>query len=310
MDTEKILPFIDFDIDDITLPDFTDDALHIIQSYIEVTRHAQEIHQLFELFRYNLKRLLSVYELNNGDRVKRHGPLFEGFSDRIELNALVINYISSGKTLIDSMQSCIKCTYSEDNTKYNEFSKFLSSVYDDCFSYRLLTRLRDFAQHGHLPVSVSDNIMCFDTAQIASTPHFNHNKTILEEMNRFNEELLVAQKTQPRYVFTLAIAQYTVSMHEVYQTFWLTLKDSFFAKENDFRILIKQVPESIVHKNDKMNGFLFYLANDSLHAFNTSEDSLSMFSHHLEEAKQIYELEVNELNEFKKTIKFEIIEKP
>ena len=59
-----------------------------------------------------------------------------------------------------------------------------------------------------------------------------------------------------------------------------------------------------------MNGFLFYLANDSLHAFNTSEDSLSMFSHHLEEAKQIYELEVNELNELKKTIKFEIIEKP
>lgn len=152
MDTERMLPYQNFDIDDITLLDFTDDALQIIQTYVEVTRHTQEIHQLFELFRYNLRRLLSVYDLNNRDRIKRHEPYFEEFSDRIELNALVINYISAGKTLIDSLRSCIEHAYSENSSTSEKFSKFLSSVYDSCFSYRLLTRLRDFAQHGHLQI--------------------------------------------------------------------------------------------------------------------------------------------------------------
>ena len=309
MDTERMLPWQDTDMDDITLLDFSDEALHIIQSYIEMTRHVQEIHQLFELFQYNLKRLLSVYELNSGDSVKRHKPYFEGFSDRIELNALVINYISSGKTLIDSIQTCIKTSYPENKPKVDEFSSFLSSVYDDCFSYRLLTRLRDCAQHGHLPVSVIDNIMCFDIAQIIHTPHFNHNKTILEEMKKFYDELLVVQKTQPHHVFTLAVAEYTVSICNVYHSFWLTVHDAFLSAEKNIRILIEEVPECVIHKNDSMNGYLFYWTDEILHAFDTSEDSLIMFAHFLDEAKQIYEPEVKELNEFRKTIKIKTVEK-
>ncbi len=308
MDTEKMLPYQDFDLDGITLLDFTNEALQIIQFYIEVTRHVQEIHQLFELFQYNLRRLLSVYELNNGDRVKRHEPYFEGFSDRIELNALVINYISSGKTLIDSVQTCIKSSYSENKTKADKFSASLSSVYDDCFSYRLLTRLRDFAQHGHLPVSVINNIMCFDIAQIIHTPHFNHNKTILEEMKKFNEELLVVQKTQPHYIFTLAVAEYTVSIYNIYHSFWLTVQDVFLSAEKNIRTLIEEAPECVIHKNDSMNGYLFYLTDETLHAFDTSEDSLTMFAHHLDEAKQIHESEAKELNEFRKSIKIKKLE--
>lgn len=308
MDTEKMMPYQDFDIDNITLPDFTDDALQIVQSYVEITRHTQETHQLFELFQYNLKRLLSIYELNNEDCIKRLEPRFESFSDRIELNALVINYISSGKTLIDSIQSCLKSASSEDTTRYNEFSKFLSSVYDHCFSYRLLTRLRDFAQHGHLPVSVMNNTMCFDIAQIIHTPHFNHNKSILAEMKKFNEELLVIQKTQPHYVFTLAVAEYTVSICNIYHNFWLAIQEAFLTTEKNVRTLIGEVPECIVHKNNSLNGYLFYLTDETLHTFDTTEDSLTMFSHYLEESRQIYESEAKELRAFRKSIKTKTLE--
>ncbi len=303
MDTEKMLPYQDFDIDHITLLDFTDEALQVIQSYVEITRHVQEIHQLFELFQYNLKRLLNVYELNNGDRIKRHGPHLGDFSDRIELNALVINYISAGKTLIDSIESCIKSNYLEDRTKYDAFSKFLSSVYGGCFSYRLLTRLRDFAQHGHLPVSVVDDRVCFDIAQIINTPHFNHNKSILKEMKKFNDELLVVERTQPHHVFTLAVAEYTVSMCNVYHQFWLSIQDAFLEKEKEIRTLIEQVPECIIHKNDSLNGWLFYLLDSTLHTFNTAEDSLAMFAENREEAKRIYELEAKELEAFRRSIR-------
>ena len=303
MDTEIMLPYQDVELGAITLLNLTDEDLQIIRSYVEVTRHVQEIKQLFELFRYNLKRLLSTYELNVADTVKRHMPRFGSFSDRIELNALVINYISSGKTLIDSIQACMKVTYSEKSTEYTSFCKFLSSVYDDCFSYRLLTRLRDFAQHGHLPVSVNGTRMCFDIAQIINTPHFNHNKTILGEMEKFNEELLVVKKTQPHYVFTLAVAEYTVSMCNIYHKFWVAIQDAFLTTENKLRTLIEGKPECIVHNNDKMNGWLCYSIDGALHLFNTASDSLAMFSRYMGEAKRICELEEKELNELRKSIR-------
>lgn len=303
MDTEIMLPYQDFDINDITLLDYTEKEMHIITSYIELSRHLQEINQLFEIFQYNLKRLLSIYELNNRDTVIRHVPYFEGFSDRIELNALLINYISSGKTLIDSIESCIKTTYSKASTEYTSFRQFLSSVYDNCFSYRLLTRLRDFAQHGHLPVSVIDNIICFDIAQITNTPHFKHNNTILTEMEKFNEQLLLIQKSQSHHVFTLAVAEYTTSMCNVYYRFWLAIYDAFLVKENKLYTLITENPQCIVHRNRNLNGWLFYLIDDTLHTFNTEIDSLSKLSQLTDEAKQIYELEERELNELRKSLR-------
>lgn len=303
MDTEFILPYQDFDINDITLFEYTDEGLQIITSYVEITRHVQEIHQLFEVYRYNLKRLLSIFELNNSDTIKRHSPRIGDFSDQIELNALIINYISSGKTLVDAIQACVKASYPTGTSEYKNFTAFLSSTYDDCFSYRLLTRLRDFAQHGHLPVSLRNNIACFDIAQIINTPHFHHNKAILKEMEKFNEELLVNQKAYPHHVFTLSVAEYTASMCNVYHTFWTAIHSAFLSKEQSLRTLIKELPECIIHKNTTMNGWLFYIMDETLHAFNTEDDSLALFSQCLDEAERICKEEEKELNEFRKTIR-------
>lgn len=107
MDTEVMLPYGDFDIEKITLFEYTTDELEAIQSYVEITRHIQEIQQLYLIFRYNQRILLSTYDLNNRDRIKRNRPPFETFDDRTELNALVISFINVGKTLIDSLTTCV-----------------------------------------------------------------------------------------------------------------------------------------------------------------------------------------------------------
>lgn len=304
MDTEKILPCTDFNIDDITLYDYTAEGLNCITSFIEVTRYIEEIHQLFNIFQYNIRKLLSVYELNRNDKIKRHIPQFEDFDDRIELNALVISLISSGKTLVDAVQACIQSCYSKDSNEYNEFCTILSKEYDSCFSYRFLARLRDFSQHGHVPVSWDGETVCFDIGQLVNTPHFNHNKTILGEMEKFCNELLTKEKVEARHVFSLAIAEFTVSLFRVYYEYWKTMEDSFYTSLSNINDLIKMYPETIKHKNKKYDGYLFYQIGNGLHTFNALEISDKMYIQYLEEAKELKETEEKELERFRGRIKY------
>lgn len=304
MGTEKMLPYDDFNIDNITLYDYNDKDLKRITSFVEITRYIEEIHQLFDIFQYNIRRLLSIYELNNHDKIKRHVPKFEDFSDSTELNALVISLISSGKTLVDAVQACVQSCYSKDSNEYSEFCKILSKEYDNCFSYRFLTRLRDFSQHGHVPVSLDGETACFDIGQLISTPHFNHNKTILGEMERFCDELLIKEKVQPRHVFSIAIAEFSVSIFKIYYELWKAMGDSFYTSLSNINDLIKQYPKVIMHKDKKYDGLLFYQIGNGLHTFYASEISDKMYVQYLEEAKELKENQEKELERFRGRVKY------
>ena len=39
MDTERLIPFQDFDLDSITLPDLSAEELRVTTEYVEITRH-------------------------------------------------------------------------------------------------------------------------------------------------------------------------------------------------------------------------------------------------------------------------------
>jgi hypothetical protein len=302
MDTEKFIPSQELDIENLTLLTLSDEELDNVSKYLEITRHLQEVHQLFSVFRYNLSSLLHTYELTNSDQIKRLKPYVEEFDDRTEVNALVINYISSGKTLVDSLDSCIAGSYSTDETP-KKYQEIVSSIYDEWFSYRLLVRMRDFSQHGHLPVSIDNNTFCFDIAQIVATPHFNHNKSLQKQMDRFVEELLVTYDTQPHYAFSMAIAEYTASMAKIYYEFWIAIKSAFISYKKSVCELIQTNPECIIHEDKRYYGWVFYLIDKVLHCFNSNEDSFAWLKGYTDEAKHFYNSQNSELQIFKASIR-------
>ena len=308
MDTEKIMPYQGFDINSVTIPDLNEEELNTISKYIEITRHVQEIHQLFAVFRYNLISVLSTYELSNSDKLIRRKSYLGDFDDRTEVNALIISYISAGKTLTDSLEACMLGTESVHDA-CREYKELLSKVYDESFSYRLLVRLRDYSQHGHLPVSIDNNMFCFDIAQIIETPHFNHNKSLKNEMKRFAEELLVRCSTQPHYVFSLAVAEYTAAMAKIYYEFWIRIKDAFSSLNDDFSRLIANHPEYIIHQNKNFNGWFFYQLDNTLHCFNTKEASSEMIKKYTDEAELFYDGQEKELQLFRSSIRMVKMEK-
>ena len=303
MDTERLIPFQDFDLDSITLPDLSAEELRVTTEYVEITRHLQEISQLFSVFRYDLQSLLNVYDLNNKDELVRRKAYVDGFDDRTEINALVISYLSAGKTLTDSLKTCVEkscSTLEEDRVGYQEL---LTRVYDGAFSYRLLVRLRDYAQHGHLPVSIVDNRLCFDLGQIINTPHFNHNKSLKGEMETFIEELLVKHETQPRYVFTLAMAEYTASMAEIYDGFWEKMERAFTFRAEAFQRLIGARPDDLEHKRENLKGFFFYLIENTLHCFNAMDDSFALFRQCQKAARAFLESQQLELRSLRSSLR-------
>lgn len=162
--------------------------------------------------------------------------------------------------------------------------------------------MRDFSQHGHLPVSVINDDIRFDIAQILYTPHFNHNKSLSQEMRKFVDELLVINKTHPFHMFTLAVADYTVSVYRIYSEFYTQVEPIFLKNYSKFRELITAHPGVIKHEDPKFNGYLFYLIDNALHVINTFDRAETMFEAYKKEATNNYNNEQQEFDSFRASI--------
>ena len=71
VDTEVLLSAKNIDLDKITICQFNEDGQNIIDSYVEITRHLQELGQLFQVFRFNLENLLNCYTIYPDDHLER-----------------------------------------------------------------------------------------------------------------------------------------------------------------------------------------------------------------------------------------------
>lgn len=307
MNTEDYFLIKDTNInpDNIKIPELDDKELNIIQEYIEFTRHIQEIDQLFHLFKVNLDNLLINYNLINDDTFFRKINLFKENDDRIIINTLVINYISSAKTLVESIDNFFSEKLGEE--KYNAYKDdCINKIYDERFSYRLLIRLRDFSQHGHLPVYISvDNKCSFDLEQILNTPHFKHNKKLEKEMKNISSKIQKDFGDNPRIMFTRSIAEFEICILEIYNYFILESIAELANLRKKLDDLIDRRPDIIYKSKDSLNGFILYVIIDgNAHCMDPRQNSIKMVEKIRDEVKT--ELE-NVKKEFEEIFRMKII---
>lgn len=280
MKTEEyiLLKNTNIDLEKVELPILSKHEVSKIEELIEFTRHFQEIDQLYHIFKVNLKNILH-YRLNIDDTIVRLINNDSQEDDVIIINALVINYISSAKSFVESIECFIKDKLNQGTL--DEFKNNCSSkIYDERFSYRLLIRLRDYAQHGHLPVYMSYDKKCsFDLDQILYTPHFSHNKKLKEEIISIREKILEQYQDNPRIMFTRTIAEFNICIIEIYIYFIDTIIEKMKQIVDDFRLLIKERPEIIYTSKDELNGFILYDMKDgSIQGMNPKEEPLEMIN--------------------------------
>ena len=258
---------------ELEITSFSLDELNLIESYLEIGRCFTEICQLFDMFRFNLLNMKHYFTLNCNDTTKRNLD-FES-SDIIAINALVTNYLSSAKTLTDSIEVFIKEKMSKcDHEKFKK--EHISKEYDDCFSYRFLYFLRNYSQHGHPPVSLATDRLSFDIGQISKTPNFNFS---LKEKNMLDN---IKNEIRERGGYERIVFTYYLNDSKHYSpSFTLQTarsRHTFFGELflNHPTLTFGELPASgSLHRN-----IVFFNVN-LLFRGNTIQAIYSVFAHHL-----------------------------
>ena len=85
---------------DIYFPEIQQEHEQLFRRYIEESRHFQEITQLYQMMLFNLDEIFSHYEFHFNDTVT---PVNGKEINILQINALLVNSVSSAHTLIEAM---------------------------------------------------------------------------------------------------------------------------------------------------------------------------------------------------------------
>ncbi|MBQ7295461.1 MAG: hypothetical protein IJW86_04625 [Clostridia bacterium] len=287
MDTEKM--FLTDDGFNLVCEELAEEDLKTARHFIEITRHMQEIHQLFLIFKKDIDDLQSEYVLkNNGNVFREQNPANSG-ADYISVNSHIINIISAGRTLIESMECYIKNNSDIGDAK-QKYLDYYHNTYDSSFAYRLLIRLRDYSQHGHLPVSSTGNNYYFDLIQISNKPHYNHNKTFETQMKSIIDEILEKYHNTPTISLTETLAEYVVKLLAIYKMFWYQTENELTEACAKFQTVVSGYPDNIIKGQEGLNGlFIYDVVDGNAHVVDPNDKPDEMVTRFKSEAEDNFE---------------------
>ncbi len=113
---------------------------------------------------YNCYSLFQICDKNYHDILNYHDQLetcfhanradpYEFIEDVVfEINRLLLNYLSSFRTLVDHLEARYKHLKRENPEYLNAFKTICSSCYGGSFYYRFFYKLRNYVQHCCLPI--------------------------------------------------------------------------------------------------------------------------------------------------------------
>jgi len=108
---------------------------------------------LYEICDANYKELIAHYEKVGNEYRATHNLEGSIGSDILtELNRLLMNYLSSFRTMIDHYETRYKRLDRLGSQWLQLFKSYRSSIYDGSFTYRFFYKLRNYVQHCGLPL--------------------------------------------------------------------------------------------------------------------------------------------------------------
>ena len=267
--TERIVPRNT----SIEIPPFKEiesEDLEVIEKFIECDRLIQEIRQLFGVLRYTITAFHRDYRIKpNGTAFCRWTNSSTEEEDYYAINGLVIAILGAWKSLLEAMN-----VYNREfpcSAAIKSWKDTVSTVYDNSFNYRFLLRLRDYSQHGHVPVSVVEGKFCFDLYQISEKPHYSHNAAVKQEMEQYIDEILDVYKDSPELSLIGTLYSFLVEAGGLYLTFWDYVGATMPEIHAAFLATIERYPENrhgetFIYKPDAQHRTLhFAILGDSMH---------------------------------------------
>ena len=186
----------------------------IFQRYLDMTYHVQELDQLYRMMLYNLEKIFRDYDLLFDDRVYTYNGQEV---DVLQLNALIGNAISSARTLIESVEVFDKAYIDSDGT-FKTY--YISKAYDKWMAYRMVDFLRNYMQHGHVPISYDENKIFLNLTEILDVHHMRINKALRQQYTDVYAQLMEQGAVETRLACVFPLYQYFLLVHKLYLDFW------------------------------------------------------------------------------------------
>jgi hypothetical protein len=308
--TDDFILTKDLNLDEgsLTILSFPQECIDSIQTYTEVSRYIIEIKSLFEIYRFNLRCIHNNYNMKYSDLNCRRNTNDDDFSNYTIINAITSNYISSGCTLIESIEKFVKFIFGEESESYKNFKiTILNNEFDTNFNYRFLKVLRDYVQHGHIPVSVKDygeSCLCyFDIKCLQDTTHFDFKSIPKKDYSKLYDDLVCRNNLYPHVVFTMMLAEYNLTISKLYSSFYTFINDKVNEVCDVFDLFVLEHPEFIRKSNDKLNNMLSWFdKNEMWHCVDVTNRFIDAFNRYKEQAEKIYNEENDEMDQVHKEI--------
>ncbi len=238
----------------------------ILRNYIEESRHFQEITQLYKMMLFDLDEIFLHYDLHFDDRVL---PLCGKKINIIHINALVGNAVSAARTLIESMEVFDReYISSEGNFKNN----FISRAYDEHFSYRFIDFIRNYMQHGHVPISYDGEKIFFQLSEILDVSHMKINASLKKRMKDIEQELFNHGEMNTCLAVIPMLYEYFLLVHTLVYEFFKFIKMYFLEQSDAVKKIIEENPEYILEVNGNPFVAVYLDEGGMVHGFSTEGD--------------------------------------
>lgn len=192
----------------------TEEQEKVLRNYMTMFGHLQELDQLYRIMLFQLDQLFACFDLRFNDEVySRQGKE----PDPVRINGLIGNAVASARTLVESMEIFDKSYLSEEG----RFKKdYISKAYDTNFSYRFIDFMRNYMQHGHLPISFDGKKLYFDLSELLEVVHLKWNAKLKQQLENLEGQLKEWKVSHKRLNCVWMLYEYFLLVHTLYLEFY------------------------------------------------------------------------------------------
>lgn len=195
----------------------------LIVNFLSTSDELHTINQFYHVYIFNFCQIFYHFELGTNDNIRKQNGL--NGDEFIIINSLLINLMSSSKTLVDLLINFDK--------KYSQkLEKMINKIYDSELSYILIMTLRNFALHGHIPLYFNQNRYSFNLDYILKEGEkFNFSKSSKEAFTKIRDEIRHMYGDIANIAFTTTLMDFHLNLLKIYYQFYIenqSLLESFF----------------------------------------------------------------------------------
>jgi hypothetical protein len=203
-----------------------------------VEQNEEDINNFLEA---TVRSLTEKSKLKNSVGKKELDPLY------LNVNRLLLNYLSSMRTFLDHSRAYLSRKYGKVSTELTEFEQMLSAFFDNSFTYRFFDKLRNYAQHVGIPVHFYSFHTHYDDKKqtVSGTLEIQFNrKKLLESYDGWGKHVLEHLRNMGENFDVMPMVfEMTQMITEIERNLELIEKDHVVEAVKYIRSLIRNLPE-------------------------------------------------------------------